>query len=597
VGGAWRHLQVPVLSAGALGLVALVGWAVLWPLWPATWCAGVVVVAAVWQFAPRGPERTTGVPLVASGALVFDVTWAWGPATPVLVAWAVLAALWSGLWLAYGPLLARETPAPATRPTPAAGDQVGDVAEPASLSMPTTGLLAPPPPRSRARDAELANGAAAITAKLGTFGVSARVVDIDQGPTVVRYVVEIPPDVAVAKVLARQRDIALALAATSLRVEAPIPGRSAIGFEVPARQRQNVTLRAVLEADDPALRALRLGLGWGISCEAVLADLAEMPHLLVAGATGQGKSVCVNALICSLLLQHSPDTLRLALADPKRVELRQFAGLPHLARPVALDVQQATDLLRWAVAEMQGRYRALERANVRDVAAHNARRPGAALPYLVVVIDELADLMMASRAEAQAERRAGCEVEELVVRLAQLGRAAGVHLVLATQRPSVDVVTGLIKANVPARIALAVSSGTDSRVVLDDRGAERLLGRGDMLYRPAGGAPVRLQGAYVGDAEVAAVVRHWTAQGGPAFDVPPADDQAPAGPATFDELMRGLLARAAVEGEGVRAEELVKAAGDEALPSTIRRGRATVYAWLREHAEDAGHGLWRERPA
>ncbi len=342
---------------------------------------------------------------------------------------------------------------------------------------------------------------------------------VDHGPAVTRYAIEIPDGVAVKDVEGRLKDLALALAvpANALRLQSPIPGRSAIGLEVPNRTRETVTLPEGFESEGlaPQRRQLALGLGADVAGAAVLGDLARMPHLLIAGATGQGKSVCMNVLICSLLLQHSPETLRMILIDPKRVELSGYNGIPHLACPVIVEPSMAVQALRWAKGEMDRRYKTLAHEGVRNIAAFNERsaaRGQPPMPAIAVIVDELADLMMSSRAEAQAEKRAGCEVEDLIVRLAQLARAVGIHLVLATQRPSVDVITGLIKANVPTRIAFKVSSGVDSGVILDARGAEKLLGAGDMIYQPVDGDPVRLQGAYLGDPEVDAITGHWTRQ-------------------------------------------------------------------------------------
>jgi DNA segregation ATPase FtsK/SpoIIIE-like protein len=600
---AWRHVQVPVVSALALLLGTLLGWVFLWVLWPLVWVVAGTATFATWQLAPRGPDRTVGLPLVATGALCVSATWAWGLAAPVLVMWAVLAVVWTGLWLGYGPLLAREPVAaePVALPADPLAIAPTVASETTAAAMPSVSLLAAPQARTKGQENELRAGSAAIEDKLGRFGIDAKVIGVDPGPAVVRYVVEIPPQVKVRQVVALQNDLALVLAAESLRIEAPIPGRAAIGIEVPTKHRERVALRAVLEAEGlaPQERALALALGWGVSGQAVMADLARCPHLLVAGATGKGKSVCLNCLICSLLLQHGPDTLKLLLIDPKRVELRQYNGLPHLAAPVIVEPQQATAALVAAVAEMEDRYKLLAREGVRDIGAYNARlarRHEPPMPYLVIVIDELADLMMVSRAEAQAEKRAGSVVEDSIVRLGQMARAVGIHQVLATQRPSVDVITGLIKANITTRIALTVGSQVDSRVILDAGGAERLLGEGDMLYRPDGGSLVRLQGAYMSDAEVEAVVRHWTRQGAPSYlDLAGVAEVEAAPTLTFDTLMRELLADAGAE--GAKAEDLVAAASSPRLAQSQQRSRATVYKWLAATAEDAGFGRWRERPA
>ncbi len=329
---------------------------------------------------------------------------------------------------------------------------------------------------------------------LRSFGVQARVLEYQQGPAVTRFEVQPGPGVKVSRIVALADDIALAMAATDVRMEAPIPGKAAIGIEIPNSEIAPVRLREVLEA--PAFRAssslLTVGLGKDIAGNAVVAELERMPHLLIAGATGSGKSVCLNVLIASLLFRASPAEVRLILIDPKVVELQQFDGIPHLLYPVVTDPKRAAGVLRGVLREMEERYLQFARAGCRDIQRYNevaAER----MPYYVVVIDELADLMMV----------APNEVEETIARLAQMARAAGIHLVVATQRPSVDVITGLIKANIPSRIAFAVSSQVDSRTILDQGGAERLLGKGDMLFAPLGLAkPLRTQGAYVSEQEM-----------------------------------------------------------------------------------------------
>jgi DNA segregation ATPase FtsK/SpoIIIE-like protein len=324
--------------------------------------------------------------------------------------------------------------------------------------------------------------------------------------------------VKVDTILQREKDLAMALAAPSIRFEAPVPGESFIGLEVPNSQPAVVTLRSVMESEEfrQAQRKghLPIALGKGSGGEVVVADLTEMPHLLIAGATGSGKSVCINAILCCLLMQFTPFDLRLLLTDPKRVEMTPYNGIPHLVRPVVVEGEEAVPLLRALVHEMRGRYKRLEAAGVRHIQGFNAkmRAPQEKMPYLVVVIDELADLMMA----------APVEVEQSLCRLAQLGRAVGIHLIVATQRPSVDVITGLIKANFPSRISFAVSSQVDSRTILDMAGAEKLLGKGDMLFLPVYlPKPKRLQGVFVSDEEVNHLVEHWRSQKGPS--VPPLD--------------------------------------------------------------------------
>ncbi|MSP78631.1 MAG: DNA translocase FtsK [Dehalococcoidia bacterium] len=322
--------------------------------------------------------------------------------------------------------------------------------------------------------------------------------------------------VRVDTVLNREKDLALALAARSLRFEAPVPGKGFIGLEVPNTTPQPVTLRGVL--DSPQFKALQkkgnlpIAIGKGSGGEAVVADLADMPHLLIAGSTGSGKSVCMNTIVGSLLMQSTPFTVRCVMTDPKRVELTPYNGIPHLAAPVVVESSQAVPMLRGVIGEMQERFKRLEAASVRNIASYNQKvtRLEEKMPYLVVIIDELADLMMT----------ASTDVEASLCRLAQLGRAVGIHLVVATQRPSVDVITGLIKANFPSRISFAVTSGIDSRTILDGYGAEKLLGRGDMLFSPLGSPkPKRVQGAFVSDGEIQHIVSFWKEQQG--VPVPP----------------------------------------------------------------------------
>src|SRR5438477_2471904 len=366
--------------------------------------------------------------------------------------------------------------------------------------------------RERMAD-EIKRNVRAIESTLQTFGVECRVVGVNPGPAVTQYEVQPGPGVQVKRITALQNDLSLALAAAPLRIEAPIPGKSAVGIEVPNKSASLVTIREVIEtaAFREGSNKLALGLGNDVSGQSIVADLTRMPHLLIAGATGQGKSVCINALITSLLFQVTPDHLRLLLIDPKRVELTGYNGLPHLALPVLVESHQAAAALRWAVAEMDRRYKLFSAGGVRNIAAYNERatqRLARQLPYVVIVIDELADLMMV----------AAGEIEELICRIAQLARAVGIHLVIATQRPSTDIITGLIKANIPSRIAFAVGSQVDTRVILDSGGAEKLLGRGDMLYQPVdAGKPTRIQGAFVSDQEVDSVVTFWKSQGRPRF--------------------------------------------------------------------------------
>ena len=338
---------------------------------------------------------------------------------------------------------------------------------------------------------------------LKSFGVDAKVMQINQGPTVTRYEVSPSHGVKVSKIVNLADDIALNLAASGIRIEAPIPGKAAVGIEVPNREQQSVYLRTVLESEQfkkfPS--KLAFALGQDIAGNAVVTDIAKMPHLLIAGATGSGKSVCINTLITSIIYKAKPDEVKLILVDPKVVELSVYNGIPHLMIPVVTDPKKAAGALNWAVREMLARYNSFAEHSVRDIKGFNAMKAEKGesdfMPQIVIIIDELADLMMASPKE----------VEDSICRLAQMARAAGIHLITATQRPSVDVITGVIKANIPSRLAFAVSSGIDSRTILDMNGAEKLLGKGDMLFYPTGmSKPVRIQGAFVTDKEVENIV-------------------------------------------------------------------------------------------
>ena len=351
-----------------------------------------------------------------------------------------------------------------------------------------------------------------IVSTLQSFGIETRIIGANSGPTVTQYELQPAVGVPVRKILGYQTDLALALAAP-IRVQPFIPGKSAIGVEVPNKAAQLVSLKEIVESapfGDQRNR-LSVALGADVSGHPVVGDLTRMPHMLIAGATGSGKSVCINALLGGFLLQATPAQLKLILIDPKRVELSNFADLPHLLVPVVVEPESAVAALRWAVKEMEERYKLFATHGARNIAVFNERAGGlglAALPYVVIVIDELADLMMV----------AAGEIEDLICRIAQLARAVGIHLIVATQRPSADIITGLIKANIPSRIAFAVSSGVDSRVILDEMGAEKLLGRGDMLYLPIDeGKPRRLQGAFVSDRELDSLIGHWKAQGLPEY--------------------------------------------------------------------------------
>ena len=352
---------------------------------------------------------------------------------------------------------------------------------------------------------DLESKAATIEAKLASFGVGARVVGHRVGPTVTLFDVEPDPGVKVKRITELQNDLALALAAPTIRIQAPVPGRPVVGIEIPNSTSTVVSMREVLESDayHAISSPLRVAMGKDVSGGAVCIDLAKMPHLLVAGATGSGKSSLINVIISGLLFQNTPEDVRLIMIDPKMVELSVYNKVPHLYLPVVTDMDKVLGVLRWTLREMERRYALFRDSGARNLTRFNQvleQRGDKKLPFIVVIIDELADLMMV----------APDDVEACIIRLAQLARATGIHLVIATQRPSVDVVTGLIKANFPARIAFAMSSQVDSRTILDQVGAEKLLGRGDMLYQdPSAPRPVRLQGAYLSDREIDRLVDFW----------------------------------------------------------------------------------------
>ncbi len=372
---------------------------------------------------------------------------------------------------------------------------------------------------------KLEENARVLEEKLSDFGVQGKVVAISPGPVITMYEYAPAPGIKISRIVSLADDLSMALKAISIRVVAPIPGKAAIGIEIPNERRETVAIRAVLESEafSASTAALTIALGKDITGLPSVANLARMPHLLIAGATGTGKSVCLNTILTSLLFRNTPEEMRLLLIDPKRIELKSYAEIPHLIHPVVSDAKMATRALRWAVQEMELRYRMLAEKNVRNIEGYNralAREkprngeiedPSADdlkikhhhLPYLVIVIDELADLMMvASR-----------EVEESITRLAQMARAAGIHLILATQRPSVDVLTGIIKANIPTRLSFQVSSRIDSRTILDASGAESLLGSGDMLFLPPGTAKLqRFHGAFISEAELQRITDFWRAQ-------------------------------------------------------------------------------------
>lgn len=356
---------------------------------------------------------------------------------------------------------------------------------------------------------ELQSNGKMLVEALKSFGVQTKIVDICRGPTVTRYELQPAPGVKISKITNLADDIAMNLAATGVRIEAPIPGKAAVGVEVPNRRTSTVRMRELIESNQfqTAKSRLTVALGRDIAGEVTVADLAKMPHLLIAGTTGSGKSVCINSMIISMLYKSSPEEVRFLMIDPKVVELGVYNGIPHLLVPVVTDPRKAAGALGWAVTEMLKRYRIFAENNVRDLQGYNALaescnyedangQPMLHMPQIVIIVDELSDLMMA----------APNEVEDSICRLAQMARAAGMHLVIATQRPSVDVITGLIKANIPSRIALTVSSQVDSRTILDMGGAEKLLGRGDMLFAPIGSQkPIRVQGCFVSDAEIESI--------------------------------------------------------------------------------------------
>lgn len=393
---------------------------------------------------------------------------------------------------------------------------------------------------------------------LASFNITARLLNVSVGPVITRFELAPAQGVRVNRITALSDDIALALAAPRVRIEAPIPGKAAIGVEVPNKNTATVLLREVVESPEfnNAKSPLTFALGKDIAGNIAIADLDKMPHMLIAGATGAGKSVCINGIILSLIYRSSPADLRLILVDPKVVELRMFSALPHLLVPVVTEPKKAAGALRWAVMEMEQRYQKMAKGKVRSLAGYNAMQtnPDDKMPKIVIVIDELADLMMV----------ASKDVEEAICRIAQLGRACGIHLIVATQRPSADIITGLIKANIPSRIAFAVSSAIDSRVIMDASGAEKLLGRGDMLFHANGaGKPVRIQGSFVSDDEVERVTDFFLQQ-----QTPPVFD---------DQVLDGIENSAApagaqAHGEGKQEDELLP----EAVKIVLESGQASI---------------------
>ncbi|MFZ2202207.1 MAG: DNA translocase FtsK [Microgenomates group bacterium] len=362
--------------------------------------------------------------------------------------------------------------------------------------------------QGKADRGDLNANAATIEKTLDSFGIQAKIIEINCGPAVTQYALEVALGTKLSKISALQSDLALALAAPQgqIRIEAPIPGRSLVGVEIPNRSLEFVSLKQMLTSEvmtkNNSKTALALGLD--VSGQPMIADLSKMPHVLIAGATGSGKSVLINAFIASILFRASPDEVKFIMVDPKRVELTGYNGIPHLVTPVIVEPEKVVNALKWSLSEMESRYKLFAEVGVRNIAAYNELSGFQAMPYLVIIIDELADIMLLARNE----------VENSITRLAQMARAVGIHLILATQRPSVDVITGLIKANIPCRIAFNVTSMIDSRVIIDGPGAEKLLGRGDMLYIPPDQAkPKRIQGAFVKDKEITDLINYLRSTG------------------------------------------------------------------------------------
>jgi S-DNA-T family DNA segregation ATPase FtsK/SpoIIIE len=358
---------------------------------------------------------------------------------------------------------------------------------------------------------ELLNNAQILENTLESFGLQAKVIQVNCGPAITRFEIQPSPGIKVSRIVNLADDIALSLAASDVRIEAPIPGKAAIGIEVPNKKKSPVYLRDVLESAEfnTSTSKLTIALGKDIGGNPVVTDLSDMPHLLIAGATGSGKSVCINTIISSILYKAHPNEVKLMMVDPKVVELAVYDGIPHLLTPVVTDPKKAALALNWMVTEMERRYQTFAKEGVRDITRYNELNDERPMPKILVIIDELADLMMISPRE----------VEDSICRLAQMARAAGIHLVVATQRPSVDIITGLIKANIPSRISFAVSSQVDSRTILDISGAEKLLGKGDMLFFPVGASkPTRIQGAFISEEEVEKLVNYGKKQKEPTYE-------------------------------------------------------------------------------
>ena len=417
------------------------------------------------------------------------------------------------------------------------------------------------PSDTRESRADSEEGVRRVEETLASFRIEAKVTQVKKGPVVTRYEVQPAPGIRVSRITNLADDLALALAAIDVRVEAPVPGKSVIGIEVPNKRVALVRLREIVELEEfkSAPSKLTFALGKDIAGNPMFADLARMPHLLIAGATNSGKSVCLNSIITSILMRATPDEVKLSLIDPKRVELTLYQNIPHLFHPVVVDAQGAIRALRGAIREMERRYKLFAEKGVRNIASYNSRLDEGEKPlyYIVIVIDELADLMM----------QAAAEFERLICRLAQLARATGIHLVIATQRPSVNVITGVIKANISSRIAFAVASQVDSRTILDMNGAERLIGQGDMLFHPLDAPkPVRIQGAFLSEDEVNRIVNVLSESAGPAEGYDLNLD-------TVEEEMPGET-----EGKSEERDELFY----EALALIRRRGQASASMLQRE---------------
>lgn len=557
---------------------------------------GGAVGMGIWSALVSG-FGAAGAWLILGTWLVLGVAYASGAGPVVLLEWGSVVGQRTSGWLREA--LRRPVPAPSKGPIapghPPAAGAMGvsegvelptapelpptaelDETSPASTpwKLPEVGdLLEPGEDGSADRSFDRDRGRL-IEETLASFGAPAKVVEINRGPTITQFGVE--PDfvegragrrvkVKVSKINSLADDLALALAAPSIRIEAPVPGKGFVGIEVPNPEISLVALRDVMESEAfGALDSnLRIGLGRDVSGRPVAADLTSMPHLLIAGTTGSGKSVCINSIVACLLLQNTPAQLRFIMVDPKRVELTFYNGVPHLLAPVIMDLDRVVPVLGWISREMDERYRRFSEVGVRNLLDYNAsmrQQGGKELPYLVLIVDELADLMM----------MAPDETERVLTRLAQLARATGIHLVIATQRPSVDVVTGLIKANFPARIAFAVASSIDSRVILDQPGAERLLGRGDMLFQaPDAATPQRLQGVYVSEPELLRLIRYWKSES--VASKPESDVGAPvpiAGP-----LKQAPLWKEIEEQEQEEAEDEMFG---EAVALVRRRRRASI---------------------